>query len=201
MNKIILFIIFVIPGFISIKIWSYIVPTERIKLSENILDAISYSSINYAILSWLILIISRDNYYTQHPYVTGASIFCMLFITPIIWPIALNGLVQSESFKGRILNPIPKAWDYFFGLGEPCFVIVHLKEGNLIGGLYGYNSYVTSYPHEEDIYLEEVWKLDETGCFQERIKDTKGLWISKTDYTYLEFLNVLQEEDENAKTD
>jgi hypothetical protein len=49
-DKLILFIAFVIPGFISIKWYELVFPGVEKESSDRLIDAISYSSINYALL-------------------------------------------------------------------------------------------------------------------------------------------------------
>ncbi len=56
-DKLILFIAFVIPGFISMKAYQLIFPGMNHPTSEQLIDAISYSCINYAFFIlpiWLI---------------------------------------------------------------------------------------------------------------------------------------------------
>jgi hypothetical protein len=40
-----------------------------------------------------------------------------------------------------------------------------LKDGNKIAGTYGENSFTSSYPSEEQIFLEETWVLNKEGRF------------------------------------
>ena len=56
--------------------------------------------------------------------------------------------------------PFPTAWDYYFDKRNPSWVLVHLKDGTLIGGLFGDDSYATSFPTDGDIYLEKVAKAE-----------------------------------------
>ena len=49
-DKLVLFIAFVIPGFISIKTYQLAFPGIDRATSDQLIDAVAYSSINYAIL-------------------------------------------------------------------------------------------------------------------------------------------------------
>ncbi|MGA2957043.1 MAG: DUF6338 family protein [Thermodesulfobacteriota bacterium] len=40
---------------------------------------------------------------------------------------------------------------------------------------------------QEQIYIEEVWALDEKGRFRQKIEGSRGLIISKEDYEAIEF--------------
>ena len=49
-SKLVLFIIFAIPGFISIKTYSLLCPNHEKDSTKLIIDAITYSCLNYALL-------------------------------------------------------------------------------------------------------------------------------------------------------
>jgi hypothetical protein len=89
--------------------------------------------------------------------------------------------------RSKTIHPIAKPWDYIFSQGETHWVILHLKDGRRIGGKYGTQSFASSYPAEEQIYIEELWRLDENGKFQHKIEGSKGLIISHKDFEAIEF--------------
>lgn len=193
-DKLLLFLLFIVPGFISIKIYSLLVPSDRRKWSESLIEAISYSCINFAVLFWPALTINKGEFAQNHPVWYYILTIFILFVFPAVWPVAGKSVLSSKFLKGKVLHPTPKAWDYFFALGKPCWVLIHLKDGELIGGLYSKDSFSSSYPNGEDIYLEEVWKVDEKGAFVERVSQTSGMWIDKNYFDYLEFFALAKEE-------
>jgi hypothetical protein len=77
-------------------------------------------------------------------------------------------------------------------------MLIHIKDGRVIGGLYGPDSFASSYPEREDIYLEEIWKIDEEGKFLGKIADTKGLLINADIIEYIELFNINNEEKSNG---
>lgn len=162
-DKFIVFIVFFVPGFISIKIYDLLVIGDRRDFSKSILEAIGYSCLYYATLSWLILLIHSNNFFSNHTVFYVIVIFIILFLFPILWPILFIKLITCSKFLKYFNNPIPKPWDYVFLKREPYWVIIHLKDGKRIGGIYNTDSYASVYPIEEQIYLQEVWKLDEMG--------------------------------------
>jgi hypothetical protein len=189
-DKLILFLIFFVPGFISTKIWSLVVPSDYRKISDYLLEVVSYGCVNFAIWFYPVYLL-KDNEFSFWLYIFWLSV---LFIGPIVWPLLTRRILKSNFLKGRILHPTSKAWDYFFGTRRPCYVLVHLKNGSLIGGFYGGNSYASSFPNQEEIYLEEVWKVNEEGEFQDRIDSTAGIWIQREAFDYLEFFDPITEE-------
>lgn len=191
-NKILLFVIFFIPGFISIKIWHLLNPSHRIEATTYILEAISYSCINYAI-SFPLLIVLNKGIKSGILWYHYGIISLVLFIFPIIWPFIYLRITSSKKMQGIIIHPIPKAWDYFFKRGEICFMLIHLKSGDLLGGYYGSESFASSYPAEEDLYLQQVLEVDENGCFGDPIEDSKGLLINYHNIDYIELFNASKE--------
>src|SRR3989339_1623467 len=93
-NKLILFLIFIIPGFISIKVYDLIIAGERRDFSKSIYEMIGFSALNFAALSWLIILIHSGDFYSTHKYLYVFSIFIILFIFPIFWPILFSGLAK-----------------------------------------------------------------------------------------------------------
>ncbi len=193
---IIKFIIFIIPGFISMKIWCLIVANDSKKIAENVLEVISYSCFNYAALSWLILIINKNfEWFTLHTFWLIIFILLILLIFPILWPILLYKIRTTTFFKNHFMHPIPKPWDYFFSKKEGCFILIHLNNGAKIGGLFSSDSYASSFPNKEDLFIEQVWEINDKGEFIKEIEGTRGLWVSNSCFEYLEFFKIEYEEE------
>lgn len=186
-DKLFLFLIFFIPGFISIKIYDLIVPSERRDFSKAIYEAIGFSALNFAVLSWLIILIHSANYSTVHKGWYIFFIMIILFVCPILWPIIYLYLSTQTLIAKHVIHPIQKPWDYVFGKREPFWIIAHLKDGKTIAGKYDTDSFASSYPAEEQIYLEELWHVDKQGRFMKAIERSKGVIISGRDISALEF--------------
>ena len=183
-----LLLIFFVPGFISIKVYDLLVPSERRDIDKSLLEALTYSCINFALLYWLIIAIHTDGFQTNYPYVYYGLSLLILFIMPIIWPITLLKILEQPFFKNRVINPVLKPWDRLFAQRKAYWVIVHLKNGKMIGGKYGIRSFTSTYPAPEQIYLEEVWDIDPSSKRFIRIMDrTQGIIISEDEFQSLEF--------------
>ncbi len=175
------FILFVLPGFISLKVWTQIVPSPERPLKDVIGEVIAFGILNAAVVAPFLAV-----WKPQGPSTIYLSLVVGLVILPAIWPFALSWLVQVLQRLNIILIPARTAWDYVFALREPFFVIVHLKDGRRIGGYYGENSFAGLYPESGHIYLEEVWTLDAHGAFVEAVPDSKGIVLKPDDYHFLE---------------
>ncbi len=188
-DKLALFLIFFIPGFISMKIYTLLVPSEPKEYMKIIFEALGYSSLNFAAFSWLIIIIHTNGFHVDHKIIYYLSLCLILFVVPIVWPVLFYKLLSSERLSKYFLHPIQKPWDYVFGKREPYWIIIHLKDNRRIGGKFDSKSFASSYPSAEKIYLEEVWKLDLDGNFVEPIKRSSGIIISNNDILAVELFS------------
>lgn len=178
-------VVLVVPGFVSLKVWMLINPTARLQLSNYVLDIIVYSVLNFAALAWLLAVSAESSLPIR--IVAGLIVFVA---APTAWPLLLRAMLNSRFLRGRVVNPIPLAWDHVFGKGDACFVLVHLKNGDLIGGLYAGESFASSYPEPQEVYLSQVWCVDGQGRFKSQIEATKGVLVNRDVIEYLEFFDT-----------
>ncbi|MDZ7860599.1 MAG: DUF6338 family protein [Candidatus Krumholzibacteriota bacterium] len=175
-DKIQLFLAFFIPGFISIKTYSLLVPGERFDFTKQLAEVIGYSALNYAVFSWM-LIPQISNCISNHTYLLIIVILVVLLIAPILWPIIILKILKWKWVKEHVISSISKPWDYVFGKKESYWAIVHLKDGRKIAGVYAAKSFSSSYPAKEQIYLEQVWMLSDEGKFERKVARSKGILI------------------------
>ena len=142
-ERLFIFLVMLVPGFISLKIWDLLVPSERRDFSKSLVEAIAYSAINFAALFWLVDYLSQPN--------------------------------LAQTARNTYL------------LGNFVLFFVHLRNGGVVGGKYDSNSYASSYPAKEQIYIEELWLLDEKRNFVSRIDRTKGSIVLGEDILAVEF--------------
>jgi hypothetical protein len=186
-DKLALFLIFFVPGFISIKIYDLLVPGETRDFSKSLLEAVSYSTLNFAALFWLIALIHGGNFYQQHFNLYYFSVFVIMVVAPACWPFVFLRLATWRRVAKHFVHPIQKPWDYVFGKHDPFWIIVHLKSGQKIGGRFGIESFASSNPADEQIYLEEVWELDDDGRFLEPVENSRGIIVMNDEIRAVEF--------------
>jgi hypothetical protein len=180
LNNIELLLFFVAPGFISLKVWGILTSAPRFRLSESLMEAVVYSSFNF-----LALIGFFDKLKSFNSILAYGVFF---IICPIIWPGAVYCIAKIRVVKTRIT---PTSWDHYFNEGEDCFVLIHMKDNEeMIGGLFSGKSFASSYPEKEDLYLEELWKVDENGKFMEKVESTNGLLVNFDEIKYIEFFRL-----------
>lgn len=183
-NKLMMFIAFVMPGFLAIKAYDVFVVVAAPKTSsEQLIDAATYSCINYMI--WLPFVYMAESSQLKNVHLWLYVIFyiLVLFVSPILITY-LWVKVRTKFFKR---HPIEKPWDYVFSRQKGYWVIVTLKSGERIGGLYSGNSFVSSSPASEQVYLEESWFINEDGGFDRVKTGSEGIMILSSEILYLEF--------------
>ena len=172
-DKLILFLLFFIPGFISTKVYNLLYPSEQKDFSAFLLEAIGYSSLNFAVLSWLIIIIHSGNFYNNHKVWYFICSFLILFIIPLLWPILFFNLSNWEFVKKYIVSPIQKPWDYVFRKKEVfwvfcntrvCFqeLFKHFPDTIINGNLVTFASFLLPYPEQPLDVLPVIHEMNNT---------------------------------------
>lgn len=124
-------------------------------------------------------------------------------VTLLIVPASLGiftGWLSNTRPMDRMLDGIglgyvdrmPNSWEYVMRLQRAGFVRIHLKDGEIIGGRYSGNSFAGSAEGSSpDLYLEDVWRLNDQGDFERSLLDNWGVWVAADTMQYVEFFNDL----------
>ena len=118
-NKLILFIAFVIPGFVSLKTYELLLPTETKESDKRLIDAVAYSSINYALLLWPIYEIEAHQVREAYPTAYILFYVFVLFLAPVAWAWIVKILRTTNFFQSAMPHPTAKPWDYIFAQRNP----------------------------------------------------------------------------------
>jgi len=188
-DKLILFIAFVIPGFISIKCYELAFPGSEKKSSEQLVDAISYSSINYALLIIPIVNVENGNLRSSCSFLYYMFYLFVFFIAPILWVLLWKYIRTRNFFQKNSPHPTLRPWDYVFSQRKLYWIKVTLKDGTVIGGRYAEKSFASSAPAPEQIYLEETWVVNSKGGFERLKNNSAGVIILSSDISYIELRN------------
>lgn len=181
-----IFLYLIIPGFIIYGILRLKLPISKIDTSKLSLEILAFGTINYLIFFFVSFILSDDKE-AVNTNLWYLAIFT--FNTPILLGLLVQRLLKWDWFKAYIFDITPTSWDYIFGKGEDYWVIVHLKDNRRIGGYFGPESSASKYP-AKDLYLEEVWLIDEDDAFERAVPDTKGIYIHSDNIVSIEFLQT-----------
>ena len=188
-DDIILFIAFMIPGFISIKVYELLFPTQAINYGEKVIDALAYSCINYALLLWPIIAVEQSTLRQSWPNSYALFYLFVLFIAPALWVLAWKWIRERDYFQAMVPHPTQKPWDFVFGQRKTYWIVVTLKDGKKIAGMYGINSFASSAPAEEQLYMEQEWILNDEGGFDRPAEQTAGVIILASEIVSVEFMH------------
>jgi hypothetical protein len=184
---------FIVPGFVAIKVYDLLIPTERRDFGAALIEVISYSLFNWALFAWLL---SAHN--VANPAVlefgSGFLRFVYIAITPAALALLAYYLRSTRWVRGFLrglhltaVSPMPTAWDEFFSRPEACYIVFHLKSKDLVGAKFDTQSFATSWPGPQEVYVEELWLLDpNTRQFLRPIANTKGAILKLDDCDYME---------------
>lgn len=198
-GKLFLFVLFIMPGFISMRVYRLFHPSADSDTSKVLIDVVSYSCINFSILLILIYLIEINNVFISHPVLYYLFYIFVLIIVPVLLPIILLKIRSCEKVKQVLPHPIGRSWDYFFSTRQCCWVLVTLKNGKKYGGYYGSQSFASNSPEPEQIYLEKHWALDDDGDFDHELTDTLGIIILTNEIESVEFIKVKTLEPNNSE--
>lgn len=189
-DKLFLFIAFVVPGFISLKTYALLQPTQVKDTSQQLIDAVAYSSINYALLMGPIYLVEHLNLRSSYPTLYVLFYFVVLLVAPIAWAWAFLWLRKTQFLQRSIAHPTGKPWDFVFGQRIRYWVIATLSDGRQVAGRFDSKSFASSSPAAEQIYLEEAWVLSEGGGFERVRSDTAGIIILAKEIATLELFHI-----------
>lgn len=202
-NALPLFIAFVVPGFVTLRAYELLCPTEYRASSERIVEAVSYSCINYAFLIWPIIGVESHDYKTSDPYLYAIFYFFALLVFPVGVAFGWFRIRKLDFVKKTLGHPTDTAWEYFFEEQQsPCWVVITLKSGERVGGYYGKNSFASGHPSPLQVYLEAAWEVNEYGGLERKLTDTNGILVMQDEIRTLNFYNVtfpVQVESEDEK--
>lgn len=184
-DRLLLLIIFAVPGFISIKFYQLFFPGTQRPVSDQLVDAVAYSCINYAALFWLILIVESGQMQVVHPALYYLFYVFVFLVAPAIWVLLWKWLRTGNLLQRNAPHPTEKPWDYVFQQRGSFWAIAYLKSGEVVGGKFHTKSFASSSPADEQIYLEECWEVEE-GVLVKQVDRTAGVIVMAGELSYLE---------------
>lgn len=183
------FLLFFIPGYLFLRTHSLKIPCEKMDFAKDLYEIIAISALNNII--WAIPL-----YYI---FITNANIIilstCLLFaliISPIAFAFLWIRISNMKFYKKHFLNhQYATPWEAVFMGGQSFWIIVTLKNNKKIAGKFQEKSYASAYPSPKEIFIEEVWDVDETGYFKDKRypnAKTAGILILENEISTIELL-------------
>lgn len=188
-----LFLFYVVPGVIATWVYTTFIPSEQRKYGDYLVEVIVFSMFYLALFFWLIALIDSANV-RSNAVLYNLLVVLTVFIIPAV--IGWGGSALSRArwvrrLVGKISHPVPTAWDYVFASGKAYWIRFHLKTGEKLGGYYSTESFASAFPQAQEIYVQELWRLDDiTGRFVEKTDRTAGGYIKVEDCKLIEFSSI-----------
>jgi hypothetical protein len=135
-----LFMLAVFPGLVSTAVYRLIMPARAAEWGNAVLQGLFYSTVNFVLGLPVLFLLVFGHDPLQTPVRTVLAAVLVFLVGPVVWPIILVAIFKSEKVAHKIQIPYPTAWDYLFDRREPAFVLVHLNNGELLGGYWGTES-------------------------------------------------------------
>lgn len=173
---------YLIPGFIALYVRSQFVTTPHLQNNERLLSYVTISVIYNALVI------------RYFPGAISDSWFVPVFIVgPIIVGVLLGVNTQKDFVRGLLgkiklstIHPIPTAWDWkFTSITGEQWVLVNLKNGDVIRGLLGSDSFASSDPIDRDLYIQWIYGTDEEGRWIPL--GNRGILITADEISTIEF--------------
>ena len=177
-----------IPGFVALGVRSQFMrgfsPSQS---KENLVIYLAFSSVYDTLVVRFI----------EPEWMTDSTIwFLVIFIiVPAIIGLLLGINVQRNFIRGALsrigiftTHAFPTAWDWVFSRGvSEQLVLVTLKDGTQFSGLFGLESFASSIPNERDLYIQWLYDIDEEGIWTPVDEEGKGVLISASEISTVEF--------------
>lgn len=227
--QIVLFVLFVLPGITFTTVRVALVGTRAADYSvpARILEALFVSVIFDAACLFMFgdwisqQIREKRNPLTDSPQPVAVLALLMLVVVPALVAVLLYLRIRRVPLADREGRPLvsrrgkqkhglrrtsnyrstPTAWDFkAYSLKKGSFVRVRTESGVYVGGWFSTRSYLSTYPHGRDMYIESQWKIDANGDFRGKIVGTNGVWVALTDKSVVEWIGPSPEkESENVQ--
>lgn len=183
-HSLLLFILFFMPGFVSIKVHDLLLPGNTRNATTYIVDGVACGTINFIFvmpIAWLFLHYGIESFWA----ILFAGILVLL-ITPLCIAWVYVRLLSSRFMRRHALGVAKQPWDVVFSGRKGLWVVVYLKNGKEIVGLYSTNSSASHYPQKRELFLEKVFVVNENGELASK-SDSEGVIIPGNSIDYIEF--------------
>lgn len=188
-NTLAMTLAFVVPGFIFYGVMASFIPLKEDKTEVLFLKSLVVSAVNWIL--WLPLVLLTALWLTA-----GGSLLVLLpvgLLVVLASPLLLGVVAAFVRQRGwdrtlavavglQPVHPTPTSWDYYFHHSGPVIILVTLKNGQQVTGLYGPHSFASSRSAGRDIYLERIATHDAQG---------RLMWIPGSQGALIEGENIL----------
>ncbi|MCY3773294.1 MAG: DUF6338 family protein [Gemmatimonadetes bacterium] len=186
------FILAVTPGFIIVFIRSQLVSGRILPYPAGFLLYLTVSTIYWAVLFLVAGVLIVNRLWWEGTTLGTLKWLVFLVFIPVIVG-AVTGVVSNRTLLYKTLkkirldpiHPTPSAWDWTFSDLNEQYILVKLNNGSMFGGFLGVDSFISSDPDERDMYIEEIFEIDEENNW---VTNGHGVYFTGRDISSVEFL-------------
>ena len=197
-SQILILLVFIIPGFVLMRVKRVAYPTAEPSTASIVLDSLALSCFVHGLASPIWYLSYVFGWYVTRPRLFGMVALFILLIGPSLLGVLYVWLTKTEKAQWlrwlrELLgfpHPDPTAWDHHFRKGRAYWVWLTFKSGQVMAGLVGPNSFASSFPHEQDLYVEKLLSLDKHGRVQRWVEDSAGALVKMADLERIEFFEI-----------
>ncbi|MBM3569170.1 MAG: hypothetical protein FJX46_10520 [Alphaproteobacteria bacterium] len=80
-ENLVMFTAFVLPGAISIFVYSFIVPQQTFFLKDKVVEAVCFSLLNFGVIGWPVIELTAD----AHWGLKWSGMVIVLVAAPVVW--------------------------------------------------------------------------------------------------------------------
>lgn len=185
------FLMFFIPGFISVKVYTMLVPSQKYNFGERLFETLAYSGLNYIIFFISVYMVFGEKFF-RNDNEFGIIIFILFIaiVAPVLWAYLFYKLQKNDGWlKKHVYYPPNSIWEKSFTINKGHFLIVTLKSDAVIAGRTGKASLGFQVGDNQDIYIEECWTISNKK-FGAPVPGSKGVFISGTEIALVEFFDA-----------
>jgi hypothetical protein len=189
---------FLVPGFVWSAVLSMLLPRKAVPTEVRFLEFLTFSCLNHGFWAWALFLIFKTGFIDEYPYWAALALYVIIFASPLALGVASGWLQQNgmvarflARFGFRTIDPAPTAWDWHFSQTKPYWVLVTLKNGEQVYGLFGTRSFAGDDPNHRDLYIEAVFRLLETDEWAP-VEDSAGILIAPDEISAIEFRKVAE---------
>jgi hypothetical protein len=185
------FLIFFIPGFISVKVYTMLMPSQKYNFGERLFETLAYSGLNYIVFFISVYLIFGERFFrSNNEFGIILFIVFIAIVAPVLWACLFYRLQKNEGWlKEYVYYPPNSIWEKSFTANKGRFLTVTLKSGTVIAGRSGNKSLGFRMGDNQDIYIQECWTISNKK-FVAPVPDSKGVFISGTEIALVEFFDV-----------
>jgi len=202
-TQLLILLVFVVPGFVYQAVRISVrgrLPLD-IELSTRIVRAIvlsgTFGLVYLAIIGQpLIEAAHGQGYGFEHPRLGSLSALAGGIVIPAsLALIRAPSWTWLETLRGRLpqvakYDPTPTAWDKVFQNVGDCFIRVLNTDDRWVAGYYGSQSYATSYPEPQQLFLEQAYIVSDDGTIGSPIEGSLGVLINCTEIQLLQVVSA-----------